>query len=163
VATISEIISIEELPVNFIAAFLEAVVTAVITVVLLSGQSAAEEVKERNVKVFELKSKIFQDYINTVWRIWEDHNVNKKEYLELTSVYYKTLMIYLKKEALVIIGESLDKIGNYINSNEIKDYTTLRDCIFKIINTLSKELSLGGQIDLEIYEKLEKRMELCKK
>jgi hypothetical protein len=78
VATVSQIISVEELPINFIVAFLEAVVTAVITVVLLSGQSAAEEVKERNVKVFEKKSEIFQNYIDTIWKIWEDSNVNKE-------------------------------------------------------------------------------------
>jgi hypothetical protein len=162
VATVSQIISVEELPINFIAAFLEAVVTAVITVVLLSGQSAAEEVKERNVKVFEKKSQIFQDYIDTVWKIWEDANVSKEEYLELTTIYYKTLMIYLKKESLELIGESLVKMGDYICRESSNDYLILRDCIFTIINTLSKELSLGGEIDINIYEQLEKKIKLCK-
>jgi hypothetical protein len=162
VATVSQIISVEELPISFIAAFLEAVVTALITVVLLSGQSAAEEVKERNVKVFEKKSEIFQDYINTVWKIWEDSNVTKEEYLTITTVYYKTLMIYLKKESLIVIGESLVKIGDYIESQSMDNYIILRDCIFTIINTLSKELSLGGEIDVDIYEQLEKKMKLCK-
>jgi hypothetical protein len=153
---------VEELPINFIAAFLEAVVTAVITVVLLSGQSTAEEVKERNVKVFEKKSKIFQDYIDTVWKIWEDAAVSKDEYLELTTIYYKTLMIYLKKESLTSIGESLIKIGDYIGKESNDNYLALRNCIFAIINTLSKELSLGGEIDIAIYEKLEGKMKLCK-
>jgi hypothetical protein len=162
VATIFQIISVEDLPINFIAAFLEAVVTALITVVLLSGQSAAEEVKERNVKVFEKKSAIFQNYINTVWKIWEDSTVSKEEYFELTSIYYKTLMIYLKKEALTVIGDSLIKIGDYIDKKSDGDYLILRNCIFTIINTLSKELSLGGEIDVEIYEKLETKMKLCK-
>jgi hypothetical protein len=162
VATVSQIISVEELPINFIAAFLEAVVTAVITVVLLSGQSAAEEVKERNVKVFEKKSEIFQSYIDTVWKIWEDSNVSKEEYLEITTVYYKTLMIYLKKDSLTLIGESLVKMGDYIDSESIDNHLILRDCIFTIINTLSKELSLGGEIDVNIYEQLEKKMKLCK-
>lgn len=163
VATVSQIISIEELPINFIAAFLEAVVTAVITVVLLSGQSAAEEVKERNVKVFEKKSQIFQDYIDTVWKIWEDADVSKEEYLELTTIYYKTLMIYLKKESLKLIGESLIKMGGCICMKSSNNYLVLRDCIFTIINTLSKELSLGGEIDINIYEQLEKKIKLCRK
>jgi hypothetical protein len=162
VATLSQIISVEELPINFIAAFLEAVVTAVITVVLLSGQSAVEEVKERNVKVFEKKSEIFQNYIDIVWKIWEDENVSKDEYLELTTVYYKTLMIYLKKESLAIIGECLVTIGDYVGENSENNPLILRDCIFKIINTLSEELSLGGQIDVAIYDKLEKKMNLCR-
>jgi hypothetical protein len=162
VATISQIISVEELPINFIAAFLEAVVTAVITVVLLSGQSAAEEVKERNVKVFEKKAEIFQNYIDIVWKIWEDKNVSKEEYLELTTIYYKTLMIYLKKESLTIIGESLVTIGDYIDKNSENDSLVLRDCIFRIINILSEELSLGGHIDVTVYEKLEKKINLCR-
>lgn len=163
VATISQIISVEELPINFIAAFLEAVVTAVITVVLLSGQSAAEEVKERNVKVFEKKSAIFQNYIDTIWKIWEDSKISKEEYLELTTIYYKTLMIYLKKNSLTLIGESLVKMGDYIEKESIENYMVLRDCIFTIINTLSKELSLGGEIDIKLYEQLEEKMKLCKK
>jgi hypothetical protein len=162
VATITQIISIEELPISFIAAFLEAVVTALITVVLLSGQSAAEEVKERNVKVFEKKADIFQNYIDIVWKIWEDGNVSKEEYLELTTIYYKILMIYLKKESLTIIGECLVTIGDYIDKNSEDDSLILRDCIFKIINTLSEELSLGGYIDVAIYEQLEKKMNLCR-
>jgi hypothetical protein len=66
-------------------ALLGTVITAVVTVLLLSGQSAAEEVKERNVKVFEKKSEIFQKYIDIVWDIWEDHTVTSEEYLQLTS------------------------------------------------------------------------------
>jgi hypothetical protein len=162
VATISQMISVEDLPINFIAAFLEAVVTAVITVVLLSGQSAAEEVKERNVKVFEKKSEIFQNYIDMVWKIWEDSNVSKEEYLELTTVYYKTLMIYLKKESLILIGESLVKMGDYIDKKSNDDYLILRGCIFTIIKTLISEISLGGEIDIKIYERLEKKIKLCK-
>jgi hypothetical protein len=163
VATLSKIISIEDLPINFIAAFLEAVVTAVITVVLLSGQSAAEEVKERNVKVFEKKSAMFQNYIDMVWKIWEDKTVSEEEYLELTSIYYKTLMVYLKKDSLTIIGETLITMGDYLNKEATKDNVLLRNCIFTIINTLSKELSLGGEIDIGIYERLEDKINVCKK
>lgn len=161
VATTSRIFEIGELPFNFVAALLEAVITAVITVVLLSGQSAAEEVKERNVKVFEKKAEIFQNYINIVWNIWEDRSVSKEEYLELTDAYYKTLMIYLKKKSLQEIGRSLSEMGDCITSTE-DNYQKLRDSIFRIINTLSEELSLGGAIDIPIYEELEKKMVLCR-
>jgi hypothetical protein len=163
ILNIYEIYKFNEIPNNFIAAFLEAVVTAVLTVILLSGQSAAEEVKERNVKVFEMKSEIFQNYIDTIWKIWEDSIVSKEEYLELTTTYYKTLMIYLKKKSLKQIGESLIKMGECLeNDNPANHYSTLRNCIFTIINTLSKELALGGEIDVEIYEQLEKKMNFCR-
>jgi hypothetical protein len=162
IATTTKIFSIDDLPVNFIAVFLEAIVTAIITVLLLSGQSAAEEIKERNVKVFEKKSEMFQNYIDTIWKIWEDKTVSTEEYNELVSVYYKTLMIYLKKESLKSIGESLVTIGGFINKKSEGDCLVLRNCIFNIINTLSEELSLGGEIDIHLYERLEEKITLCK-
>ena len=105
---------------------------------------------------------MFQNYIDTVWKIWEDKAVSKEEYLELTSIYYKTLMIYLKKESLSIIGETLIKMGDYLDKEPDSNNIFLRNCIFTIINTLSKELSLGGEIDIKIYERLEEKINLCK-
>jgi len=56
IAIAGKIFTLKELPLNFMSAFMGAIVTAVITLILLSGQSSAEESKERNVKVFEKKS-----------------------------------------------------------------------------------------------------------
>jgi hypothetical protein len=137
IATTSQIITIGELPANFIAVFLEAAVTAVITAVLLTGQSAAEEIKERNVKVFEKKSRIFQDYINIIWDIWQDHTVDSEEYLKLTSKYYKELMLYLNKKSLEIIGRELSTIGGLIeNENQDIEKENLQKSLIAIINVL---------------------------
>jgi hypothetical protein len=160
IATTSQIITIGELPANFVAVFLEAAVTAVITVVLLTGQSSAEEVKERNVKVFEKKSEIFQDYINIVWDIWQDHTVDSEEYLKLTSKYYKELMLYLNKKSTENIGRQLQKIGGLIGAeNQEKNKSILQGCLIEIINTLSDEISLGGHVDMEIFKDLDIKME----
>jgi hypothetical protein len=160
IATTSQIITIGELPANFIAVFLEAAVTAVITVVLLTGQSSAEEVKERNVKVFEKKSEIFQDYINIVWDIWQDHTVDSEEYLKLTSKYYKELMLYLNKKSTESIGRQLQKIGGLIGAeNQEQNKSILQGCLIEIINTLSDEISLGGHVDMEIFKDLDTKME----
>jgi hypothetical protein len=163
IATTSQIITIAELPANFIAVFLEAAVTAVITVVLLTGQSAAEEVKERNVKVFEKKSEIFQDYINIIWDIWQDHTVDSEEYLKLTSKYYKELMLYLNKKSLEIIGQELSTIGGLIeNENQDIVKENLQESLIAIINVLSDEISLGGHIDKKIFMDLDKKMEVAR-
>jgi uncharacterized membrane protein len=93
VAVVFKVINLADIPISFIGAALGAVITGVITVVLLHGQSRAEEIKERNVKVFEKKSEIFQKYIDTIWRIWEDHNVSVEEYQYLISDYYKAYAV----------------------------------------------------------------------
>jgi hypothetical protein len=163
IAAISQIITIGELPANFIAVFLEAAVTAVITVVLLTGQSAAEEVKERNVKVFEKKSEIFQNYINIIWDIWQDHTVDSEEYLKLTSKYYKELMLYLNKKSLDIIGQELSTIGGLIeNGNQDIVKENLQTSLITIINVLSDEISLGGHINKDRFMDLDKKMEVAR-
>ena len=144
VAIITRIYTVSDLQLNFMWALLGTVITAVVTVLLLSGKSAAEEVKERNVNVFEKKSEIFQNYIDIVWDIWEDHAVTSEEYLKLTSMYYKQLMLYLNKKSLEVIGEELSKIGSLIDDdNKSNKEDQLQNSLIKIINVLSDEISLG--------------------
>jgi hypothetical protein len=133
-----------------------AVITGVITLVLLRGQSEAQEIKERNVKIFEKKSELFQVFIGQVWEIWSNKKITIEEFQDLTSQYYQKLMIYIKKEdkkedRLKIIGECLSKMGECIDKPE--KVGDLREEIVKIINMLSKELELGGQIDDAIMKK----------
>ena len=47
-----------------------AIITAVITVILLNHQSSSEEVRERNVRVFEKKSERFSNFIDVIWDKW---------------------------------------------------------------------------------------------
>ena len=128
----------------------------------MNGQSSAEEVKERNVKVFEKKTEIFQDYIDTVWEIWEDHFVTGDEYLKMTSAYYKELMLYLKKDSLKKIGECLKSIGTVIKQ-DVQDEAILRDNICSIINVLCDELSLGGRIDSDLFKDLDENGKMPEK
>jgi hypothetical protein len=148
IAIITRIYTVSDLQLNFVGALLGTVITAVVTVLLLSGQSAAEEVKERNVKIFEKKSKIFQKYIDLVWEVWTDQKVTGEEYQKLTSNYYRKLMIFLKSEKRrKVIGDALTEIGSCLEKDSSEDRKKLQDNIIKIIDTLSSELELGGSID----------------
>lgn len=68
-AIIFRVSNIEILPSQFYGALISVVITAIITVLLLNGQTKAEESKERNVKVFEEKSVRFNNFINKLWEI----------------------------------------------------------------------------------------------
>jgi hypothetical protein len=99
------------------------------------------------VKIFELKSKIFQEYIDLVWQVWTDQKVTGEEYQELTSQYYRKLMIFLKEEKLKVIGKALSEIGACLETESSESRKKLQDNIISIIDILSAELELGGKID----------------
>jgi len=61
IATTGKIFTLDELPLNFMSVFLGAIVTAVLTVFLLSGQSSVEEIKERNVIVFKKNQRFLRN------------------------------------------------------------------------------------------------------
>lgn len=153
IATTSQIITLGELPANFVAVFLEAVVTAVITVVLLTGQSTAEEVKERNVKVFEKKSEIFQEYIKKLWASYTDRDISIQEFRELVEDYYSKIMLYLKKDKVEAMGEYLQTIGKTVDPGA--DKSKLTSSVIGIINILSKELGLGGEVHETFFRNLQ--------
>jgi hypothetical protein len=142
-----KVFNLNELPASFAGAALGAVITGVITVILLEGQSKAEEVKERNVKVFEQKSTIFQQYINQVWQVWADQKVSAEEFQILTADYYSKLMIYLTDDSIGKIGDSLSKIGDCIDDKKA-NYKTLRDNVIDIINVL---IEAGANVNLRPY------------
>jgi hypothetical protein len=162
VAIIFKVLSLPELPSTFIGAALGAAITGSITLFLLAGQTESQEVKERNMKVFENKSKIFQDYIKYVWQVWEDHYLDPVEYETLIARYCSELMIYIKNEKnmdkitkclLNLVGNA-DKINN-IGNRDPKSVENLRSNLFELINTLSEELGVGGTIDLDAQKQLE--------
>jgi hypothetical protein len=158
IAVIFKVFPLGELPASFTGAALGAVITGVITVILLEGQSRAQEIKERNVKVFEQKSAIFQEYINQVWKVWADQKVTAGEFQDLTAGYYSKLMIYLKDKSIEKISDHLAKIGDCIDKEAVDDYKVLRNNVIEIINVLSKEINLGGEINKQKVEELDGKM-----
>jgi len=161
IAVVFNVFSLVDLPASFVGAALGAVITGVVTVILLEGQSRAEEVKERNVAVFNDKSRIFKNYIAIIWKGWKDHKFTEDEYWELTSSFYQELMLYLNMESQEKIGNALLEIGGCIDKDANEDKkaeATLRNSIVKIINVLIAELSLGGKIDMELFVKLDSQI-----
>ena len=155
-AGVTNAISIPEIPSSFLGAAAGAAITAVVTLLLLQGQTRAEEIKERNVKVFEKKSIIFSEYIDDVWNTWEDHKVTDKEFQKLMGNYYKKLMLYMSEKSAEKIGKQLQTIGKFAGNDEPSgdEQKKLQLALIEIINTLSDEISLGGHIDIDLFKVL---------
>jgi len=155
-AGVTEAITIPEIPASFLGAAAGAAITAVVTLLLLQGQTRAEEIKERNVKVFEKKSVIFSEFIEKIWEFWKDYRIEIKEFQELVDDYYKKLMLYMNEASAKIVGEQLKKIGGLTERENLSDQQKdeLQTALIAIINTLSDEISLGGHIDERLFKDL---------
>jgi len=157
IAVVFGVVPLDVLPANFLGATLGALIGALITLVLLKGQAAVVEKKDKDIKILKKKMKVFQNYIDAVWKVWEDQVITIEEFQGLSSKYYQNLMIYLKDETrLKKIGDALTVMGGKIGKKSFADTDGLRDSLVEIINTLSAELGLGGKIDTTIMDEHDK-------
>lgn len=156
VVMLFRIYSDKEVPAQFTGALLGAIVTAAITMALLHGQSQAEETKERNVKVFEEKTKRYNDFLNKLWSIWQDRHVSLEELNDLMETISRDIIIYTKAENTQKLLKSLTGIADFAGAAAMseEDKTRVQGHVFDIINTLSNEMSLGGSITKEIRHDL---------
>ena len=134
-----------------------AIFTAIITVFLLLGQTETEEDKERNVKVFEKKSELFNNFIEELWKVWEDRNITLEELSHLLKLVSKDIIPYTKPESAKSILNSLNAIASEVNTQEnTANKKHMQSHIYAIINTLSEEIGLGGTIHQDIATEMNK-------
>lgn len=160
-AVAGKIFTVEGLPLQFMGTFLGAVVTAFITMILLIGQSQSEELKERNVKVFEEKTKHYNKFIEELWRVWEDKEVKLVELKTLTELVAQDIVPYTDKKTVFEILQSLNKISDNQYSeeeNNIDEIKRVREKnqkeIYNILRLLSREIGLGGDVTNEIQNEI---------
>jgi gas vesicle protein len=156
VQVISRLYDGAEIPAQFSGALLGAIVTAAITMALLHGQSQAEELKERNVKVFEEKTRRYNDFIKKLWNVWSDRRVTLEELNDLMESVSQDIIIYTKESSTEKLLKSLTDIAKYAGETNPcdEDKEKIQKYVFDIINTLSEEMNLGGKISDPIRESL---------
>ena len=74
-AVIFKIFDLEVLPSQFYGALIGVVITAIITVFLLQGQTANEEQRERSIKVFEKKQNVYHEFLDKLKVIIKDGEI----------------------------------------------------------------------------------------
>ena len=68
-AIIFKVYNIEILPSQFYGALIGVFITAIVTAFLLRGQTEGDEKREKSVKVFEEKLKIYKDFLSKLQEI----------------------------------------------------------------------------------------------
>lgn len=147
-----QIFEFGSLPMQFYGALIGVVITAIITVFLLQGQTATEEMKEQNMKVFEKKTEIFSDFMNNLWEIWKKKNISMEEIVDIIGRVSRDIIPYTKPSTTKELLGYLNAIADSINKEDLPE--KIDENVFNIINVLSKEIGLGGELNAEVRQQI---------
>lgn len=77
-----DVIELHVLPAEFVGALLGVVITAIITVLLLQGQTKNEESLEKNMKVFEKKQEVYFNFLEKLNTILQKEELQRQHHAE---------------------------------------------------------------------------------
>lgn len=137
----------EELWYEMFAAIIGVIITAVITMMLLVGQTDNEEKREKKGKVFEEKLRIYQEYLTTLYKVIKDGKNSNSEKLKLA---FKTssVAMHCEHDRVEKISESVEKIfklsindnGNALETLNEKGWNELLGELFKVMDEFKADL-----------------------
>lgn len=156
-----EIFELASLPGQFFGTLLGVVITAIITVLLLQGQTKSEEVRERHLMVFEKKQEIYFGFLTKLNTILQNDSLSphlsrekerENEVHNLHDLLFEFGYLQMHTSAETF-DKILDYVGNLISeSNQIKSlkdndkeqfknyYSVLSSDFFAIVALLKNEL-----------------------
>lgn len=161
-AILFRVFEIEILPSQFYGALIGVVITAIITVFLLQGQTANEEQREKSIKVFEKKQDVYHEFLENLKEIIKDgqitiatqgKNANLDQNVdELKDLLFQLgyIQMHTSEENTNEVFERVSKIIQLMNdfSSDGKDkqkflpkfYASLSEELFGIIAILKNDL-----------------------
>lgn len=145
------------------AACLGAFITMIITRMLLKNQSASEEEKEKNIRIYENKIKVYSNFISTMWKTLEDEEVTEEELRILRSEIYNELIFYISPykinalkacvDAMFAAKEKVEKNDSNIGALT-KEYTLQFSNITKILREDLNGISSSNDTNEENAEQI---------
>jgi hypothetical protein len=124
-------------------ALLQAIIAALLTFLLLNGQTKQEALKERNMKVFEEKQKVYKSFLDELQVIIQDGKISTTEdNNELNALIFRLgeLQMHTSKPTIDIVSASLIIIIQKMTDKEKDFYPSLTAELFKIVIALKKDL-----------------------
>ena len=183
-SVIFKIFEFEVLPSQFFGALIGVVITAIITVFLLQGQTANEEEREKSVKVFEKKQEVFHHFLEKLQTIIQDGKISigqqmvdgeiNKSVDELKDLIFQLAYLQMLSNSKIInsiiekTAELIQKISNFEvlggqdKQKELSNYyTSLSEIIFEIVSLLKKDLYNLDTEDKIDFKKMELLLSKC--
>lgn len=131
-ALMPKIFSAHDMLYQTLAVVLSVVFTAVVTNQLLTGQSSNEELRERNIKVYENKINVYSDFISKMWAIMNDNKVEPEEIISLRSEIFNRLIFYLDDSQIKAISAELSRME--ADSSD-QNYISIFENITKVLRS----------------------------
>ena len=123
---------------QILSALAGAVVTAMITLFLLLGQTANEEKRDKNAKIFEEKLRIYNEFLQKLCSVVSDMSIDKKEEIEL-EFQVAQIAMHTSAQSINKISEQVSTIIRGIKNGENKNGEMLTE-LFEIADTFYEEL-----------------------
>ena len=134
-----------ELPGRIMAAILGVVITAAITELLLNGQTKNEGTLKRDSKIFEEKLKIYQNFLNSLYKAVEDGKLTDSEKMELQ---FQTSLVamhcdpkFIKTISVAVNGVIKSTCPN--KGDEHTPQTALIASLFDVVEAFRQDLYPG--------------------
>ena len=108
----------------------------IVTVLLLFQQSAREEDKEKRIEIFKMKYKLYNEFFDRMWEVWEDEKIDEQE--------MKEILRLLRRISMFLDGKATDDVSRLVNklikllTDETSDEEQTKEIeeIFLDINTI---------------------------
>lgn len=151
IAVIMRLFTQTDLWFQIFAAIIGVIITAIITQVLLRGQTENDAKKEKDTKVFEEKLRIYQDFLHCLYDVIKDGEVTKEEAIQLEfqtsyitmhtdSEHIKVIAQQVKDIVGSLSDDRLPSSSNNSAEKEERSNDTLMKGLFTIVNEFKKEL-----------------------
>lgn len=138
IAVLFRIFSVSDVWAQMFAALIGAIITMIITFLLLRGQTSSEEEKERKSKVFEEKLRIYKEFLNKLCDVVKDMKIESEEEIEL-EFQVANIAMHTSSESISVISDQVRDIIVAIKKGESDSNEMLKQ-LFVIADTFYKEL-----------------------
>lgn len=140
-ATFTELYVGREIPFQIVAAFISVAMMGVVTWVLLRGQHRVEEEKEKSVKIFQEKLKVYKKYFEELCKVLETRKITDEQQIKL-QFQLALIAMHTPYDKIKKISDSLNKMLQCIKgqNGQGQDDVAFMEALLRIVGTFKTEL-----------------------
>lgn len=103
-------------------ALIGTIITAIVTVFLLQGQSSSDEKKDKNIRIYENKLDVYSEYVRQMWEtISDDEDLKEEEWNNLRVQTFGKLIFYLDTDAIQNLTQYVSEIDKARREGTLQD------------------------------------------
>ena len=129
---------------QIVGALFGVVLSAIITMLLLSGQSRNALEKERSAEIFREKLRIYQEYLHRLCDILRDGEITSEEAIELQFLTSYISLHADSKNIKEICVNTSNMVSNYIGGHAQKSTQVLLANLYEIVRVFREALYASG-------------------